>query len=311
MGGAGNFYRRNMKGYIWGGAEAPFRWLRLRISMLLHRVCLKYVEIPITTNCTLKCRECCNLIQYYQKSYMVDADRLIEDVQKLTEAVDGILMCRILGGEPLLHRDLDKILNKLAANIKIKNIQIVTNGTLLLSDNVIGVIRKNPKISVDISNYEEKSTKKGELIAQLEKNHISYHTQEDRIFWTASADFGMRNRTVEELKEVYAQCSMDCINMLNGKLHLCPRSAHGMDLKIIEENPKDYVSLRGRDTTDAIRKRLYALLNTKFIAACNYCDIYRWKDLPTVRAAEQISREEAKEILDKAIKESFFEKGEK
>lgn len=299
---AQNLYIRNMEGYILRGRN-PFHWLRLWISMRLHRVCLKYVEIPITTNCTLKCKECCNLIQYYQKPYMVDADRLIEDVQKLTEAVDGIHMLRILGGEPLLHRDLAKILEKLAADKKVRNIQVVTNGTLLFSDHVIDVMKKCPQISVDISNYEEKSTKKLELAGQLKENHITYYTQEDRIFWTASADVGMRNRTAEQLKEVFAQCSMDCINMLNGKLHLCPRSAHGMDLKIMDDNPDDYVNIREMDSAGTIRKRLYKLLNVKSILACDYCDIYRWEELPAVTAAEQISREEAKEILDKAVKE--------
>ena len=292
-----NLYIRNMEGYILGGRN-PFHRIRLRISMLLHRVCLKYLEIPITTNCTLKCRECCNLIQYYQKPYMVDADRLIGDVQKLTKAVDGILMLRILGGEPLLHGDLAKILEKLATNKKIRNIQVVTNGTLLFSDNVIDVMKRHSQISVDISNYEEKSTKKIALEEQLKENHITYYTQKDRIYWTASADVGMRNRTVEQLKEVFAWCSMDCINMLNGKLHLCPRSAHGMDLEIIDENPNDYANIREMDSAGAIRRRLYELLNVKSILACDYCDIYRWKELPAVRAAEQIGREEAKEILD-------------
>lgn len=296
-----NLYIRNMEGYILRGRN-PFHWLRLWTSMLLHRVCLKYVEIPITTNCTLKCRECCNLIQYYQKPYMVDSDRLIEDVQKLTKAVDGIHMLRILGGEPLLHRDLAKILEKLAADKKIREIQVVTNGTLLFSDHVIDVMQKYPQISVDISNYEEKSTRKIELAGQLKENHITYYTQKDRIFWKASADAGMRNRTVEQLKEVLAQCAMDYISMLNGKLHLCPRSAHGMDLKIMDDNPNDYVNIRDMDSAGTIRRRLYELLHVKSILACDYCDIYRWEELPEVTAAEQISREEAKEILDKALK---------
>lgn len=299
-----NLYKRNMRGYYIGGkSRNPFRHFRLQIGMLRHRVCLKYVEIPITTGCTLNCRECCNLIQYYQKPYTVDADRLLEDVQKLTKAVDGILMLRILGGEPLLHRELDKILEGLAADHKIRNIQVVTNGTLLFSDPVIEVMKKYSQISVDISNYEEKSIKKDELVKQLKENQITYYTQEDRIFWTASADFSKRNRTVEQLKEVFSQCSMDCINMLNGKLHLCPRSAHGMDLKIIDENPGDYVNIREMDSAGTIRRRLYELLNAKSISACDYCDIHRWKELPTVRAAEQISREEAKKILNTALKE--------
>ena len=30
---------------------------------------VKYLEIPITTACNLKCRDCANLMQYYQSDY--------------------------------------------------------------------------------------------------------------------------------------------------------------------------------------------------------------------------------------------------
>ncbi len=299
-----NLYVRNLKEYYNTPEWKRFRWLPCWINETFHKVCIKYVEVPITTNCTLNCKECCNLIQYYQKPYMIDADKIVKDVDRLSRATQGIRMLRLLGGEPLLHKDLEKILKGIAKNRKIKNIQIVTNGTLLFRDDVIRFMRENKRISVDISNYEEKSVKKEELICQLKENGIEYNTQEDRIFWTASSDFSVRKRTKAELEQCFSKCSMDCINMLNGKLHLCPRSAHGMDLKIISDHPDDYVDLRGTDSIGEIRKKLYVLLNTRYITACDYCDIFRWKELPAVKAAEQITKKEAGEVFRTMVTKS-------
>ena len=68
-------------------------------------------------------------------------------------------MLRILGGEPLIHTELFKILNDISQIKNINKIQIVTNGTLLLNEKSLEIIRKNKKISVFIINYGRVSQK--------------------------------------------------------------------------------------------------------------------------------------------------------
>lgn len=292
-----NLYERNLLTYFKNrGNGYILRKIRLGICKnWTHDVYIKYIEVPITTKCSLNCKECSNLIQYYQSPYQIDANEIMNDINKLTKCVKGIWILRILGGEPLLHSDLAIILKNVCENKKIKNVQIVTNGTKTFSDEVLKVLQENKKVTVDISNYEEKSVKKDILIEQLKKNNIVFHTQSERIQWTKQGDVSFRGRSREQLELVYSQCTMDCISLLSGKLHLCPRSSHGMDLGIVEDCKKDYVNVREKiDKED-----LFRLLNTKSINACNYCDVYRWESLPQTIAAEQISKSEAKEILEK------------
>lgn len=305
-----NLYERNLMTYIQADSYGQNRLIVLlqyyMNKIFTHNIYLKYIEIPITTKCTLNCKECCNLIQYYQEPYHISTADIIRDVRKLSNVTKGILQLRLLGGEPLLHPELVRIVRQLLRFDNIKSIQIVTNGTLLLDEKMVRLLRKNKRVSIDISNYEEKSIKKKELIEQLKANHINYFTQKERIFWTAQADFSYRNRTGEQLKAVLPKCNMDCISMLNGKIHLCPRSSHGMDLGIIPNNPSDYCDLRQNKSMKEYRKSLYRLLNTTNISACNYCDIFQWKKLPKVVAAEQMSKENAKVILDSFLSENVY-----
>lgn len=296
-----NLYERNLYTYIAScsyGKNKLSVWVQYYINKFLHNIYLKYIEIPITTKCTLNCKECGNLIQYYQEPYHISAEELICDIRKLSRLTKGILWLRILGGEPLLHPELEYIVRQILKIENIKNIQIVTNGTLLLDKSMVRLLRGNNRISIDISNYEEKSVKREKLIEQLEKNHINYIAQKERTLWTAQADCTYRNRNQEQIRNILAKCNMDCISMLKGEIHLCPRSSHGMDLGIVPNNRLEYCDLRQKKPYKEHKKSLYRLLNISSISACNYCDIFRWRKLPEVIAAEQISKDNAKVILD-------------
>lgn len=307
---AKNLYERNLLVCIqsYYGPNNILCKLFHRISMrfqyyinkyFIHNVYFKYIEVPITTKCTLNCKECANLIQFYQNPYQISSRDIINDIGNLANIAKEVLQLRLLGGEPLLHPELFGIVEQILQYKNIKNIQIVTNGTLLFSKEMIELLKKSDRVSVDISNYEEKSIKQKELITQLEGNNIRYFTQNERIFWTAQADCSYRGRNKNQLKDVLSKCNMDCISMLNGEIHLCPRSSHGMDLGIIPNDNKDYYNLRQMKSIKEGKKNIYRLLNTKSILACNYCDVYRWEALPQVKAAEQISKKEAELLLKK------------
>ncbi len=301
-----NLYERNLSACMYAHyPERSKQFLRGGREILnkyfMHGIFLKYIEVLITTKCTLNCKECCNLIQYYQCPYHISAEDIVRDIRKLSRIAKEILQLRILGGEPLLHPKLAYIVRQILKLDNIKRIQIVTNGTLLFDEHTLKVLKNNPRISVDISNYGEKSLKRDELIEQLKRNHIKYYTQEDRIVWTKQADCTYRNRNYEQLKAVLARCHMDCISMLNGKIHLCPRSSHAMDLEIVPNRGADYFDLRQKRALKECKKSLYRLLNTTNILACNYCDVFRWERLPEVVAAEQISKEKANAIMKNFI----------
>ncbi|MBD5492119.1 MAG: radical SAM protein [Lachnospiraceae bacterium] len=261
---------------------------------IFHNVYLNYIEVPITTKCSLRCKECANLIQYYDKGKFFDYREIVNDVHKLCQCVKGINQLRILGGEPLMHPNLKEILLGILKNENIENIQIVTNGTMLFEEDVLNILRKERKCSVDISNYGKVSRNYDKLRKQLRNYGIKYCSDKD-LQWTPQGDISYRNRSEKELEEILRVCRSDCVNMLDGDIHLCPRSSSGHDLEILKADKTDHINLRSYKSKRQFKEDLFYLLNKKSIVACNYCDYYMRDVLKTCIPGEQIAREEALE----------------
>ena len=156
-----NLYERNLQRYfeknVFNYSKLfIFEWISVLFTkinkFIFHDIYINYIEFPITTKCSLRCKECANLIQYYDEGRFLDCKEIINDVYKLCQTVKGIEMVRLLGGEPLLHPKLKEILIGILKNNNIKNVQIVTNGTLLIDKDML-VILKDKRVSIDISNY--------------------------------------------------------------------------------------------------------------------------------------------------------------
>jgi cyclic pyranopterin phosphate synthase len=89
----------------------------------------KRLEINVVHHCNLSCRGCSHLSPLMPK-YFISPDRLSHDLSILSK------YCRpeftsLLGGEPLLHPDLIKIINVVRRSGISDKIRVVTNGRLL------------------------------------------------------------------------------------------------------------------------------------------------------------------------------------
>lgn len=263
----------------------------VEINKISHNIFIDYIEIPITTKCSLRCKECSNLIQYYNAGSFFDHKRITNDVSRLCKAVNEIDMVRVLGGEPLLHPHLKEIITGLLENKNIHHVQIVTNGTMLFDADMLEVLRDR-RVSVDISYYGKASRKYDSLLKQLESKRIRFYTNKN-LKWTKQSDFTFQKKTPHELEKVLNKCKLDCISLMDGEMHLCPRSSNGKDLRIFKADRGDYVALRKCRTKSQMRKEIYHLLNRKSIVACNYCKVYMQDTLDICTAGSQIGKEEA------------------
>lgn len=101
---------------------------------------IRFLVLWVGTKCTLKCRDCCNLIPYLtQKSYEVND--IVANIEYITENMD-IEVLQIQGGEPFTHKDISKVIEICAMNSKIHKIEIASNGTVMPSEEAINIIRK-------------------------------------------------------------------------------------------------------------------------------------------------------------------------
>lgn len=236
---------------------------------------LNLFSFIVTTKCNLRCKGCDNFIDKYIHPSTPKSNVLISDAKALLECVNKIDVFKIIGGEPFLNKDLNVLLTYLFEGeyfYKIGRIRIMTNGTVIPSEETLRIMEKyKEKIYVYVTVYGEKSKK---IIGALENYGINYELSDIDSEWRDSGGTEFRNRDEETLKKFYKDCfSKDMCNCcLNGEYHICPRSAHGKDLSIIPDYKSDYVNLR----ENTINERIAAINKLKkreYINCCNHCDL--------------------------------------
>ena len=246
---------------------------------------IDYVELVVTTKCTLKCKNCANLMYRYHKPYNVDREIIIKSIDKLFACADRVETFRILGGEPFCNPELKYILNRIPTE-KTKNIVIVTNGTIVPTDNALLGILKVKNIMVEISDYGKYSFNKEKLINTLIENNIKYQVESHKV-WYDYGDIVKYDRSKKDLERQFLYCNINCKSILNGKLYYCPRSAHGTDLNILKnENYVDLINNNDKTNRKEIKKLMFT---NKSLDACKYCK-YATKECGIVDVAEQLRK---------------------
>ena len=92
---------------------------------------LRNLRLSVTDRCNLRCQYCMPEEDYV---WLPREDILhFEEIAQLVDVFAdlGVDKVRLTGGEPLLRKDLDGLVRLLAANPRIKDLAITTNGVLL------------------------------------------------------------------------------------------------------------------------------------------------------------------------------------
>lgn len=235
----------------------------------LHKADVKCVDVVITERCSMKCKDCANLMQYYKQPKDCDLDVLFEALDNLTKYVD-VYEFRVLGGEPFVCKNLYKVIDKLRTYGR--NIVIYTNAT---------IVPKEPArlkgVKFDITNYGHKNHKK--LLDVLDANGIEYTTYKPTE-WTDSGSVKFRGHTEQRLNEMFANCCVkDVLTLLHGKLYHCPFSAHAHNLGLVVG---DYADMSGKESIMNFCKR------KEYLTACKYC---KGRDYGTPKIKPAIQRD--------------------
>ena len=248
---------------------------------------LPYLELCITSRCTLSCTYCSNLMSSYKSLCdLNDAssgahaetllrtaqdypfDSLYRSLEKTLSSVDSIRVFRILGGEPLLHSDLAKIIRAVASFKKTAKIVIVTNGTLLPDEQVLASARE-AKASFEISDYGKLSRQADALECMLAKSGIACRRLRE-LCWR---DYGhkIHSYSRKEMKKVYRECSVPCKTLVHEEFHICPRSAHAVALGLVKRRAKDYIHVPSISVPE-LRCKIRELYTLEYVEACRCCN---------------------------------------
>lgn len=261
--------------------------------VLQGKVDLPYLELVLTTKCTMRCESCNNLMQYFepQKQYASTLQGLKESLEALFKRVDSVQRLRIIGGEPLLFKELPELVEYLENTKEIYTFDILTNATIDFSDELIKTMKQSDKLrKVSISDYTKSPNlkvklKQKEIIQKLEKNKIawSFNTTDS---WYDIEKIYKRNRSKEEIIANRRACGMSCVSLMSaegirneegklkenahalapkGAIFVCPVASSLSRLKGLEEFEGDFINLEDE------KQRFFDFYAQDFFKACDYC----------------------------------------
>ena len=238
-----------------------------------RQLVIKMIDVEITEACSMRCKDCSNLMQYYSAPKNSDLELLTRTFGKIARAVDRFNEVRVLGGEPFMNKQIDQIIQNILTHANVEKIAIFTNATIVPRDQVMESL-VHEKVFLDITHYGKLSRNHDKLIAALEAKGVAYITHPPQR-WTDSGTIEYRERTPAALADMFSKCCVnDILTLLHGKLYRCPFAANGMNLKAIPQSAGDFVDLTD-DRLDpaAIRRAITELYTERsYINSCLYCN---------------------------------------
>lgn len=261
-------------------------YTKLKLRYLIKKkASIPFLSFFVTTNCTLKCKNCCAFVNKYTPQTHYAPMRFADfkkDLDKLLESIDEIYIFQIVGGEPLLCKDLPHMIRYASTKKQIKNIFITTNCTIMPSNMLLDAI-KETKCSVEISYYNTPEVKQyyTEIKDILEKNKIRYSAYIE----THNAGF----RTMQEIYEDknnkvdYNNCFDSKCNVLcDGKFYLCLASLYVNRNFSLDTKTNDVIDIRNENS---LRTKFIEFYSKKEFDICSYCHFDNIKY--NVQAGEQ------------------------
>lgn len=237
---------------------------------------LRSIDLIITERCSLKCKDCSNLMQYYEKPMDCDTDMLLKSIDVFCAVIDEIMDFRVIGGDAFMNKEWPVIIRRLTDEPKAKRIVLYTNGTLVPNEKYRSYL-KNNKVLVIITDYGVLSKKLGELKQVLEKNKIAYYVLKVTEWLDCSA-ITPHNRTNDQNREIFRICcAKNMATLSDGKLFRCPYSANAARLSAVPDNKNDYVDmfqepLDATDIRETKNKVRNYILHKDYLQTCDYCN---------------------------------------
>lgn len=244
---------------------------------------IRSVDVVVTERCSLKCRDCSNLMQYYANPVDGDAGEILASVDALCGAVDAVHEFRVIGGEPFMRRDWPEIVEALLERQPDRYVAVYTNGTIAPDVQTLSRF-SGKRVVFYITDYGPLSRGLNVLVTRLSGLGLAWN----RVVmdgWTDCARIEPHNRDQNGQQKVFDDCCAKKLHtLLGGRLYHCPFAANAVNLGAIPDDPGNRLSLLETDGGAPLRRRTAEFLaNAAPIPACRFCcgrDYYAPADFP-------------------------------
>jgi len=258
-----------------------------------------WIEINLVDNCNLNCQMCDHFSQLVKKPYFLNLEVFEHDMKRLAELSENhIDIIKLQGGEPLLHKDVNKFIEITRSLFPKCIIYFFTNGLLLLKaenyakgnfwqcckDNDVTIQLTEYPINLDIQAIEDKAKEYGAKIQIF--GEVADRVR-GKIKRSTKHPFDLKGN-VEKHQFISCYHLNETITLRNGRLFTCSiipyanyfNEAFGQNLEISDENSIDIHKAKNYDEiAEFVAKR---------VPFCNYCDIKNRRTMQWARSNREI-----------------------
>ncbi len=235
------------------------------------KLVLRSLDVVVTERCSLKCRDCSNLMQYYVDPKDLEIGPLFDSLDQIMKAVDHVMELRVLGGETFMNKKVHQYVNRLREYPNYTRIVVYSNGTIIPQGENLKCLRYEDTY-LRISDYGQLSKNVKKMTALFDEQNIIYNLDHVSA-WQDCAEIKLRDRSKKDLELVYASCcANDTLTLLHGRLYICPYAANTANLCALPVFPKDALDLKNKTGLSQIREQLlFMLRKKKSFTVCQYC----------------------------------------
>lgn len=225
-----------------------------------HKANLLEIHTSITTRCTFNCRYCNIFIPYYKERTDYTFEQIKKNVDMLFQNIDYVFKYQLIGGEPLLHKDLPQILLYLYENYKerIGMIRIVTNGAVIPDTELVDAM-KTCNCYVMLSNYthsisyEEKYEK---VKSTLLENGIRFRELISQRWRDVGFPHNSRNIPLDKVREHMLTCATFWHGLVDEKLYYCNCTWSAANTGLYNAEETDYLDLKTLDDSESSKLKI-------------------------------------------------------
>lgn len=236
---------------------------------------MNYFEVHLVEHCNLKCQSCDNFSSIAQEEYL-DEETFTNDMQRMCELFGKeIQFFRLLGGEPLLHPNLNFFLSTARYYFPNALILLTTNAILLdkMSEEFWNCCHDN-NIIIEYTFYPV-NIDRDKHLELAKKYEVSLIPFENRLVESKESHRNpVNDKKDQDINYNFNHCYQvhKCISLKHGKIYPCtciPNVYHFNKFfnKNLEVSAKDCIDIY-RNNKEAIEE----FLNHP-VPFCAYCNV--------------------------------------
>lgn len=235
-------------------------------------------QICITERCTLKCKKCahaCNNVSINANDMSFDDIKRSADV--FFAKYDFVKEFVLIGGEPLLHKDLNKIIEYIGKRYRGNMIMfsITTNGTIVPKDETLKLCKKYD-VTIRLSDYSETlpnlKQHYNKFYDKVRDNKLIVWKTDNKASWF---DYGFtefdRGSEPEKLIAAFDSCNTQCREIRKEKYYYCVMARSVAENMKIDIGKDDYIDLNEVEDRETLLEFQMGYSKKGYLDMCRYC----------------------------------------